>query len=364
MKTLYDRRPSIKLVMALAVTVLLDSVLLDSVLCAQQIDTADKTLVLGFGEDKIAARRGKTPLSKLAADMKPGTWRELETKMPEGLWSAPLPSKKLHIGTWSDDAHWDNRTGQFLFFGVRQTRKFVAYSEETNSWRTIEFEKAENAPELKQQFGHQYSNNSLDAKRSRFYAHGYRYDILANQWKQSPPAKPGRNTMVYEYFSAMDGLLSLARQPAGTLRFFSETKQEWSSLGEIAVHGYHSLARHNPFRQEVLFAGGNHSRAVVILSKDGKTRRMKDFPISPLTVRHSIVTVDPSSGRYLFMVPLEKKFYEFDSEMNDYRLIDDFTKTEWPFGRYDAPVVAYIPEYGVTMWADSKVFLYKHDVLH
>ncbi len=59
----------------------------------------------------------------------------------------------------------------------------------------------------------------------------------------------------------MNGLLGLARQPQGTLRFFSEETQQWSSLGVIPVHGYHSLARHNPFRQEVLFAGGYMSVA-------------------------------------------------------------------------------------------------------
>ena len=309
----------------------------------------------------VEARRGRTALSRLAAAMKPGTWVELDTKMPKRLWSAPPPSKGLHIGTWSDDAHWDSRTGQFVFFGVRQTRKFVAYSEETNAWRVIEFKGAKNAPELKQQFGHQYSNNSLDAERSRLFTGEYEYDLLKSKWRKLPPARPGRNTMVFEYFSAMDGLLSLARQPKGTLRFFSEARQKWSSLGVIPVHGYHSLARHNPFRREVLFAGGNKSQAVVILSKDGKTRRMKDFPIVPLTVRHSIVTVDPLSGHYLFIVPPAKKFYEFDSEKNDYRLIDDFTKTTWPFSRYAAPVVAFVPEYGVTMWADRKVYLYKHD---
>jgi len=309
----------------------------------------------------VDARRGKTPLSKLAIGMKPGTWAELETEFPKRLWSAPSPSKGLHIGTWSDDAHWDSRTGQFLFFGVRQSRKFVAYLEATNAWRVIDFQGVPHAPELKQQFGHQYSNNSLDAERSRFYTGSYQYDLLTGKWNQLPPAKPGRNTMLYEYFSAMDGLLTLARQPAGTLRFYSNDRQAWSSLGVIAVHGYHSLARHNPFRQEVLFAGGNDSQAVVVLSKDGKTKQMKDFPVAPLTVRHSIVTVDPSSGRYLFLAPLEKMLYEFDSETNNYRLIDDFTTTPWPFSRYDAPVAAFIPEYGVTMWADSKVWLYKHD---
>lgn len=165
--------------------------------------------------------------------------------------------------------------------------------------------------------------------------------------------------MVQEYFTAMNGLLSLAKVPAGTVRFLSDETQSWSTLGVIEVHGYHSLARHNPFRQEVLFAGGNDTRSVVVLTKDGKFKRLKDFP-EPLTVRYSIITVDPVSGRYLIMAP-EKKFYELDSEKNEYRLIDDFTKTPWPFGRYDAPVVAFIPEYGVTMWADKKVHLYKHN---
>ena len=307
----------------------------------------------------VAARRGNTALSKLAIAMQPGTWAELETDMPERLWSAPEPSKGLHIGTWSDDAHWDSRTGQFIFFGVRQTRKLVAYREQTNAWRVIEFASMENAPELQQQYGHQYSLNSLDAERSRFYNREYCYDLLKEKWHKLPAAKPGHNTMVFEYFSAMDGLLSLARQPAGTLRFFSEEQKEWSSLGVIPVHGYHSLARHNPFRKEVLLAGGNDSQAVVILSAAGKTTRMKDFPVT-LTVRHSIVTVDPLSGQYLFMVPTEKRLYEFDSAANEYCLVDDFTDTPWPFARYDAPVVAFIPEYGVSMWADSKVHLYKH----
>ena len=57
----------------------------------------------------------------------------------------------------------------------------------------------------------------------------------------------------------------------------------------------------------------------------------------------------------------EKKFYEFDAAKNEHRLIDDFTTTAWPFSRYAAPVAAFIPEYGVTMWADKEVFLYKHD---
>lgn len=332
------------------------------VLLAGTVRGSDAAYLPGGEEVKklVEARRGKTELSKLAASMKPGTWAVLPCEVPKGLWSAPQPSKGLHIGTWSDDGHWDSRTGQFLYFGVRQARKFVAYSEETNTWRNIEFHTKENGPELLQKFGHQYSANAFDAETSRYYTNGRRYDVRADTWTVLPPIGGDIQSMTIEFHPGLNGLLNLTKKPTGVVHFFSEEKQAWSNLGKIAPHGYHTVARENPFRKEVLFAGGNDSAAVAIVQKDGTVKAMKDFPAGPLTIRFSICTVDPQSGRYLFMVP-ERQFYEFDADKNDYRKIDDFTQTAWPFGAYDSPLVAYIPEHGVSMWADSKVWLYKHD---
>lgn len=325
-----------------------------------------KTNYLPGGENvrqAISERQGKTPLSKLAINMEPGTWAELKTKKPGDLWRAPQPSKGLHIGTWSDDGHWDSRTGQFIFFGVRQARKLVAYSEEKNAWRDIKFHGKKNAPELLQNFGHQYSLNSLDANRSRYFTRTTGYSIVEDTWFQLPPITFARSFMVFEYFSAMDGLVGIAREKKpGTIVFYSQEKESWGNLGVSPVHGYHSMARHNPYMEEVLLAGGNDTRAVVVITKSGKLKRMDDFPLNlKLTIRHSILTVDPLSGRYLFLVP-GKKFVEFDSAKNEYRLIDDFSKTKWPFHHYDSPIVAFIPEYGVTMWVDRKVHLYKHKI--
>lgn len=330
----------------------------------------DKVSYLPGGEEvrkAVEARRGKTELSKLADSMKPGEWAELKHQMPGGIWSAPKPSKGLHIGTWSDDGHWDSRTGQFVYFGVRQTRKLIAYSEEKNEWRNIPFEGKENAPVLRQKFGHQYSNNSFDPERSHYYTGFTGYDVVKGTWFRPKATNKciGSSSMCWEYFSAMDGIFSIARKPkGGTFRWYSTKEKTWKSLGKLPVHGYHSMARHNPYRQEVLFAGGNSIRSVVVLDKDGKVKQMKDFPLylKKFTIRSTDLTVDPLSGRYLFMVP-GRKFVEFDSEKNEYRLIDDFTKTPWPFYKYDGMVNAHIPEYGVTFWADrKKVHLYKHKV--
>ena len=50
-------------------------------------------------------------------------------------------------------------------------------------------------------------------------------------------------------------------------------------------------------------------------------------------------------------------------DIKDQYLIDDFTKSPWPFYKYNGQVVAFIPEYGVSMWVDQKkVHLYKHKV--
>ncbi len=310
----------------------------------------------------VETRRGKTELSKLADSMGPGTWAELKTTMPQDLWQAPS-EKRLHIGTWSDDGHWDSRTGKFLFFGVRQARKFVAYSEINNTWEVIEFGGVANAPSVLQQFGHQYSGNAHDLLRGQFYIKGHRYDVRTGTWTITPPYEKAarEKSMTRTWSSAMDGLFVLLFQESGELRHLKAGQDKWADLGRIPVHGYHSMARDNPFRQEVLFAGGNDSQRVAVITKDGKVKPMRDFPVpGQFTIRSGILTVDPLSGRYLFKIGTH--FVEFDSAANEYRLIADFADDQWHFSRHEAPLVAFIPEYGVTIWADRKVMLYKHKV--
>jgi hypothetical protein len=334
----------------------------------------------------VDARRGKTVLGKLAAEMKPGTWAELQTEMPKGLWMSPMVDGGrnqggvggLHIAGWTDDAHWDSRTGQFLYMGLRQTRQFIAYSEEKNAWRVIELDRLSDNPCFFSQFGHIYGSNGFDPVRSRFYHryNGYKneqrgldlaggisyFDTASEQWTKLPPVPPNSTFtgMAIEYFSALDGLVILGKNAW----FFSNERQRWEELGPSPVDGYHSLFRHNPFRQEVLMIGGNAGPQVVArLKKDGKIERLKDFPFAT-GVHSGHVSIDPVTGRYLIVAHDKetkgpKQLFEFDSDKNEYRLIE--AGSQWPFNRYAMPVVAFIPEHGVTMWAEQKVYLYKHD---
>lgn len=330
-------------------------------------------------------RRDKSVLSELAASMKPGTWAELKTEMPERLWTSPLVdggrnrggAGGLHIAGWTDDAHWDSRTGQFLYLGLRQTRQFIAYSERQNAWRVIELDRNGDNPCFQTQFGHIYGSNGFDLERSRFYHryNGYKnekkginlaggisfFDTTTEQWTKLPPV-PSESTftgMAIEYFSALDGLVILGKQAW----FFSRERQEWKNLGPSPVDGYHSLFRHNPFRNEVLMAGGNaNPQTVARLKKDGTIERLRDFP-TRINVQSDKITIDPVSGRYLILAGNKgepKKLYEFDGERNEYLPIEAFT-VGWPFSKYAMPVCAFIPEHGVTMWAEQKVYLYKHD---
>jgi hypothetical protein len=262
--------------------------------------------------------------------------------------------------------------------GVRQTRQFIAYSEEQNAWRVIELDRKSDNPCFQTQFGHVYGSNGFDPERGRFY-HRYNdyknetkgldltggisyFDTTTEKWTKLPPVPPGSTFtgMAIEYFSAVDGLAILGKQAW----LFNSARQQWENLGPSPVDGYHSLFRHNPYRQEMLMAGGNNNRRVVArLTKEGKIERLRDAPVD-LGVRSDKITVDPVSGRYLILAFRNEakgpQGIEFDSARDEYRPVEVLGR-QWPFGRYAMPVVAFIPEYGVTMWAEQQVYLYKHN---
>jgi hypothetical protein len=128
--------------------------------------------------------------------------------------------------------------------------------------------------------------------------------------------------MCIEYFEARKGLVVLGAQ----LRIFGDERRTWETLGNSPDDGCHSLLSHKPFRGEVLLGGGNNNRSVVArLDKDGSIERRKDFSLE-LGVRSEKLSVNPVSGRWP-LLHRDRRLYEFDSDKDKYRLVDDLTKT-------------------------------------
>jgi hypothetical protein len=317
---------------------------------------------------------GDTPLALLAASMAPGTWARLEgtTLRDAGLANAPPPGEGLSILGWTDDAHWDSRTHQVFYMGLRKARRFVAYDEVANAWYDIPFDGEENAPHFTNKWGHIYGNNAFDIARSRFYhlAHGgpavdgyfpetntasiSYYDVLEARWVRIPMVDPYRSTGAIEYFGARDELVY------HTGAAYSEAIGEWRDGERPPIHGHHSVARHNPVREEVIFMGGNETpRVIAVLDREGHVERWPDAPFD-VSVRGTKVTHDPVSGHYLILD--DQMLWELDGDTRTFYLVEDFSVTPWPFPPYAYIAMTAVPEYGVVFWfSERSMVLYKHD---
>jgi hypothetical protein len=76
-----------------------------------------------------------------------------------------------------------------------------------------------------------------------------------------------------------------------------------------------------------------------------------------MTIKNGQVVVDPNTGLYLIFHLDPRSLYEFNSQTNRYRRVHDFRS---PWGPYEMPVPAAIPELGVILFVDDKTLLYKH----
>ena len=317
-------------------------------------------------EKAVAARRGKTVLSKLAAKMQPGTWVTFSSaKRPKDMmFVRNSRGTRFHIAGWTDDGKWDSRTGQFFYYGLRQARKFIAYSEEKNEWRVI---KKHFKWPLKHSMGHIYGGNAFNGAKGIFYHYAthsnrvFGYDLAKDEWSGLPalPFGRGDHGSSLEYFPELGGLVHLrSGGKGGRLHLYKEKTETWSVLGRSQVCGYHSMARYNPVLKEMLIAGGNHSKNVVEkIDSQGKITRLKDAPVE-MNIRADQLMVDPVSGRYLMFAGVRRVLYDLDSRTNKYSKAEGYSPPK--FGKHEMPVPAAIPEYGVIMFVDRKIRLYKH----
>jgi len=206
-------------------------------------------------------------------------------------------------------------------------------------------------------FGHAYGGNALDIVGGKFYramaGYTYVYDIADQSWDRFP----GGNMMSIEFFPGL-GLLSHSSKPHRKgfykLELFDEKNKKWIDFTELPFSAHHALARYNYLLDEMLIIAGNDSRTVVKIDPDGTVTRLKDLPFD-MTIRHGKLVVEPNTGKYLIFNL--GKLFEFSSTENEYREVPDFKD---PWDKYEMPVPATIPEYGVIMFVDKKTLLYKH----
>ncbi len=246
----------------------------------------------------VEARRGKTELSKLAASMKPGTWAELECKRPKGLMGVMVgkrASGKIyghHIAGWTDDGHWDSRTGQFLYMGFRKQLKFIAYSEEKNEWRVIPgpfgWDTSKGEPgkgpfkdTRRTRFGHVYSRNGHDIEAGVFYhtfgGYTYRYSLAEKKWTRFK----GGGGMTGEFFPGLGFMYhasSKNKSVGNYVETYDEKAKTWKKLAKVPLSPYTALARYNHFHKEMLLIAGKAHQTVCKVDAKGKVTKLKDTP--------------------------------------------------------------------------------------
>lgn len=263
--------------------------------------------------------------------------------------------KFLHIAGWTDDAHWDPKTNQLLFMGFRKKPKFIAYSEDSNNWRVIDEDKE--WPH-EGNTGHLYGNNALDPQTGRFFYHVgsaktvYVYSLQEQTWSTLPqiPFSYSGTTSI-EYFPELGGIVRLSRVG---LDLFVEQTQKWQQLGKITDMGYHSLVRYNSHKAELLVVGGSYEpKKVFKIRSSGEIVELPELP-EEVTIRADKLLVHPVTGHYLLFT--ETAIYNLDTDNGVYTPIED---VNFPYGKYDMPFTASVDNYGVVIFVDSKVWIYK-----
>jgi hypothetical protein len=321
-----------------------------------------------FGATAVPAGEfEKTPLARLAAQLKPGEMRPLQTRLPDGVTQFGELLAGIHrdgrrappIDTWTDSAYWDPLRKRTFFQGLRKSNRFISYRAVPNVWEEISLLQ-ENAPPTYEQFGHLYGRTALDWRRGHFYrlvgANLHRYVIDEDRW-EAFRGGPLYGTIAISFHEAMDMVVGTTRHK---LHGFGDGR--WQPLGQTRVHGYHSSAKYNPKRRDMLFIGGNESRNTVdLLTANGQIRALADAPFT-FGISQDDLTHDPITGHYL-VLHRSRMLWEHHPEQDEWRVALDLSGNggrPWPFGG-GGVVPIPIDELGVIFWQlGGHPLIYRH----
>lgn len=304
-----------------------------------------------------------TELGRLAAHMKPGEWQELKTK---GYTRELLTSGRSGIIAYSESMAWDARSHSLHFIGqghLSPPPKHISYWADTNEW------KAEPCPEwlAALMWFHSYDNNSCDPVNGLFFHRPsasrvfWQYDIAGKTWIKLPdlpgdaPAGHGTATA---FFPELGPRGSVFTFHGGKAHVFDMAAQRWSSVaGDFSkAASYHNVAEYNPKLGATIFGGGNGSRQLYALDREGKATALKEAPCH-IGVSVSHLAVCPASGELLL--------YNYRKEEKGFwALAPADPEAEWrrlPDPPVGQGAVATVGSYGVIMHLDfGRVMVYRH----
>jgi hypothetical protein len=306
-----------------------------------------------------------SPLANVARQVAPGEFRPLKSGLPKGVDQfsdllrgyRPDGSGAPPIDTWTDSAQWDPKRSRAFFLGLRQSNRFLSYHAVGNYWEEITLD-VPNAPPRFQKFGHLYGRTALDWRRGHFYRLDgstlHRYRIDDDKWERFDQV-PIKGYIPIGWHHGLDMLVGTF---GGKLYGFRDG--QWKPLGQTAVDGYHSSAKFNPKRGDMLFIGGSKSkRSVDVILPDGQIRHMKDAPFD-FTIRSDDLTHDPITGNYL-VLHRDRLLWEYQPELDEWRIALDMRDDgkPWPFKGGVVPFV--VDELGVIVWITTPTpLVYRH----
>lgn len=306
-----------------------------------------------------------TELGRLAQSLQPGEFKVLAEKV-EGAPNlrsflrvpAGDPKRQLAIDAWADAGYWDPRRQRTFFLGHRYRKKLISYWAVDNTWREVPCWNLKPAPSQIEQYGHPYGRIAYDWRRGHYYHHAkdgwWRYWVDENRWEQLPSTVGS-----YVPIAWHEGLQALI--VVSDNQFQALDGQAWRILGISAVNGYHSSARYNEIRGDLLTLGGNHSRRKVdLLTAKGAIHHLQDAPFD-FSISSDNLTYDPLSGHYLVLKWNEKQLWEYNPDVDEWRLAMQWDKRTWPFESYGGVIPHPIDELGVIFWQyEHGTRIYRH----
>ena len=321
--------------------------------------------ILIAGPTAIAGPLADTHLARLAAELAPGEFRELNANLPDEFQTYYdfLRSETYDPDTWNDSAHWDSRRQLVLQYGDRRVPTLMIYSADSHTWRHASMK---DSPPWTH---HVYGGVALDPERGHYYRKRrldlYRYVIDEDRWEfvtddvPDPPGVGRGHTDPIEWHEALGHLIFIRDH-----HIYGFVDGRWEDHGRMDVHGYHSSAQYNRTRKEMLFMGGNESPTrVSILDAKGVIHNLGDMPFKQAMSKTSL-TYDPVSGNYLVLRMGEvRELWELDPEQDQWKLVSDWKKKgDWPFDRWGGVVPVPVDDLGIIIWlnqAGPKVYRHK-----